>query len=225
MYAWHLWCRFVHITPQHTQHWHWSVCCTVAWRLVSWHTRNQCQMSVAGRWQLAAHWCLLQIVCQPGTSKGIQVLDITEPHTANQTCDWQWHYRWDVMDHPPCIPYLMPSNFCLFGPLKKHLTGKWFTTDSGMKQGVTYWLQTVDIDSFYAKIQSPGLITRQIFKCQWWLFCALKCPTCYPHSLYISKCPTCYPLPSIYHSVPPATHMPSIYQSHNKFLGIRVFLS
>jgi len=155
----------VHITPQHTQHWHWVY---VARRLASWHTRYQCQISVAGRWQLAARLCLLQIVCQPVTSKGIRELDITEPHTANQTCDWQWHYRSDVMDHPPCSPYLTPSNFCLFEPLKKHLAGKWFTTDSEMKQGVTYWLQTVDIDFFYAKIRSPGLITRQMLKCQWW---------------------------------------------------------
>jgi len=81
--------QIVHITPWHTQHWQWSVCRTVARRLVSWHTRNQCQASVAGRWQLAACWCLLQIVCQPGTSKGIQELDITEPQTANQTCGWQ----------------------------------------------------------------------------------------------------------------------------------------
>jgi len=71
----------------------------------------------------------------------------------------------------------MPSNFCLFEPLKKHLAGKWFTTDSEMKQGVTYWLQTIDNDSFYAKIQNPGLIMRQMLKCQWWLFCALL-PTC-----------------------------------------------
>ena len=147
----------VHITPRHTQH-----CRTVARRLVSLCARYQCQVSVAGRWQLAARWCLSQIVCQPGTCQGSQALDITEPHTANQTCDWQWqwHYRSDVMEHPPCSPYLMPSNFCPFEPPKKHLAGKWFTTDSEMKQGVTYWLQTVDIHSFYAKIQSPGLITR-----------------------------------------------------------------
>ena len=31
-----------------------------------------------------------------------------------------------------------------------------------MKQGVTYWLQVFDIDFFYAKIQSPGLIARQM---------------------------------------------------------------
>jgi len=124
MYVWHLWCRFVHITPRYTQHWHWSVCCTVARRLVSWHTGDRCQVSVAGRWQLAARWCLLQIVCQPGASKGIHELDITEPHTPNQTYDLQWHYKWDVMDHPPCSPYLMPSNFSL-DPLRS----TWLASD------------------------------------------------------------------------------------------------
>lgn len=179
--------QIVRITPRHTQHWHWSVYHTVARRLVSSHTRNQCHVSVAGRWQLAARWCLLQIVCQPGSSKGIQELDIIEPHTASQTCDGQWHCRSDVMDRCPCSSYLIPSNFCRFEPLKKHLAGKWFTTDSEMKQGVTYWLQMVDIDFFYAKLQGPGLITRQMLKCQWWLFCALMCTTCYPCALYTSE--------------------------------------
>jgi len=187
MCAWHLWCRFVHITPRHTQHWHWSVCCTVARRLVSWHTRNHCQMYVAGRWQLAARWCLLQIVCQPGTSKGIHELDITEPHTANQTCDWQWHCSWDVMDHPPCSPYLMPSNFCLFEPLKKHLAGKWFTTDSEMKQGVTGYRRLTLIPSMprykaLVSLQDKSLNVNGDYFVLW---CVP--PVTHPRALYISK--------------------------------------
>jgi len=30
----------------------------------------------------------------------------------------------------------MSSDFLLFGPLKKHLAGKWFVTDADMKQAV-----------------------------------------------------------------------------------------
>jgi hypothetical protein len=34
----------------------------------------------------------------------------------------------------------VPSDFHLFGPLKKHLAGKRFAKDADMKQAVTYWL-------------------------------------------------------------------------------------
>jgi hypothetical protein len=58
------------------------------------------------------------------------------------------------MDHPPCSPNLVPSDFHLFVPLKKELAGMWFLTDADMKQAVTSWLQTLNTDSFYAKIQA-----------------------------------------------------------------------
>jgi hypothetical protein len=187
----------VHITPRHTQHWQWSVCHTVAWRIVSWHTRKQCRVSVAGRWQLAARWCQLQIMCQPGTSEGIQKLDITETHTASLTCDFQWHYRSDVMDLPPSSPYLIPSNFCLLEPLKKHVAGKRFTADSEMKQCVTGYRRLTSI---------PSMPRYKALVPKW------------------DKCLNVSGDYFVLWCVPPVTHVPFIHQSRNKFLGIiRVF--
>lgn len=46
-----------------------------------------------------------------------------------------------------------PSDCCLFGPLKKHFTGSWFTKDD-VKKGVTSWLKILDIYFFYVGIQA-----------------------------------------------------------------------
>jgi len=48
--------QMVHIRPSHIHHWNLSICRTMASRLVSWHRRNRCQVSVARRWQVASGW-------------------------------------------------------------------------------------------------------------------------------------------------------------------------
>jgi len=40
-----------------------------------------------------------------------------------------------------------------FGPVNKLLAGKQFTTDTDMKQAVTFWLQTLDADFVCTTIQ------------------------------------------------------------------------
>jgi hypothetical protein len=50
----------------------------------------------------------------------------TNPHTANRTRELLRHYNWEVLDHPPDSPDLAPSDFYLFGLLKKHLGGRRF---------------------------------------------------------------------------------------------------
>jgi hypothetical protein len=56
------------------------------------------------------------------------------------------------MDHCPQNPYFAPSDFNLFGLLKKHQAGKNFAADANIKQAVTSWLQTLDSSFFYAGI-------------------------------------------------------------------------
>jgi hypothetical protein len=50
--------------------------------------------------------------------------DSARPHTANRRRDLLRRYNWEVLDHPPYSPDLAPSDFHLFGPLKKHLGGR-----------------------------------------------------------------------------------------------------
>lgn len=62
------------------------------------------------------------------------------------------------MDHSPYHPSVMPSDFHFFGLLKKCLASKQFATDTSMQQAVSSWLQTLDTNIFYARIQA--LVSR-----------------------------------------------------------------
>jgi len=46
-------------------------------------------------------------------------MEIPGPHSDKKTCDWLWHYSWEVMDHPLYSPDLVLSDFHIFGTLKK----------------------------------------------------------------------------------------------------------
>jgi histone-lysine N-methyltransferase SETMAR len=63
-------------------------------------------------------------------------------------------YNWEVLDHPPYSPDLAPSDFHLFGPLKKHLGGRRLATDGEVQQALMSWLQALDTDLFYAGIDA-----------------------------------------------------------------------
>jgi len=49
---------------------------------------------------------------------------------------------------------MRPRNSHFFGPLNKHLYGKRFATDAGVKQAVTSWLQTLYPYFFYTSVQA-----------------------------------------------------------------------
>jgi hypothetical protein len=49
---------------------------------------------------------------------------------------------------PSCGPDLAPTDFRLFVPLKKHLDGKLFAADAGVKQACTSRLHILDSDCF-----------------------------------------------------------------------------
>jgi hypothetical protein len=61
----------------------------------------------------------------------------------------------------------LPGIFHLFKSLQKHLAGKRFATDADVKQVVTLWLQTLDIN-FFAGIQTMGYTVVQIPLCTTW---------------------------------------------------------
>jgi len=74
--------------------------------------------------------------------------DNATPHTAAQTREWLERYKWDVLCHPPYSPDLAPSDFYLFGPLKRHLSGQTFTTDAECETAVKQWLSS-NVRQFY----------------------------------------------------------------------------
>jgi len=49
---------------------------------------------------------------------------------------------------------MLPSDFNLFAPLKKHLAGKRFATDADVKQAVTSCLSTLNTNFFCGGIKA-----------------------------------------------------------------------
>ena len=48
-------------------------------------------------------------------------------------------FKWDIMDHLPNSPYLVPSDFHLFHHLKKHFAGKKFDDDEVQEEGMKWF--------------------------------------------------------------------------------------
>ncbi|GFR68206.1 histone-lysine N-methyltransferase SETMAR [Elysia marginata] len=70
--------------------------------------------------------------------------DNARPHTARVTQGWLEKYGWDILPHPPHSPDLTPSDYHLFGPLKRELVGKRFDDDKELVDHVWKWLQNLD---------------------------------------------------------------------------------
>ncbi|GFO19770.1 histone-lysine N-methyltransferase SETMAR [Plakobranchus ocellatus] len=58
--------------------------------------------------------------------------DNATPHSANLTQQWLQCYGWEILPHPAHSPDLAPSDFHLFGPLKRHLGGMAFETEDDL---------------------------------------------------------------------------------------------
>jgi histone-lysine N-methyltransferase SETMAR len=52
--------------------------------------------------------------------------DNARPHTAPAAQERIEKLKWELLEHLPYSPDLAPSDFHLFGLLKKHLSGKTF---------------------------------------------------------------------------------------------------
>jgi len=69
--------------------------------------------------------------CREQLSKGIVLLhDNARLHTAAHTVETLQKLKFEVLAHPPYGPYLDPSGYYLFGPLKKALRGCRFTFET-----------------------------------------------------------------------------------------------
>ncbi|GFO44267.1 hypothetical protein PoB_007077200 [Plakobranchus ocellatus] len=75
--------------------------------------------------------------------------DNATPHSANQ-----WLQRYGFLPHPAHSSDLAPSDFHLFGPLKRHLGGMAFGTEDGLTSELRNWFDNLDVDFFRVGIKS-----------------------------------------------------------------------
>ncbi|GFR58959.1 histone-lysine N-methyltransferase SETMAR [Elysia marginata] len=97
--------------------------------------------------------------------------DNAKPHTARVTQGWLVNFRLEILPHPPHRPDLAPSDFYLFGPLKRELVGKRFDDDEELVDHVRKWLQNLDGSFFREGIYS---MVRRWQKCVDRLGCYVK---------------------------------------------------
>ena len=70
----------------------------------------------------------------------IPLYDNTWPHTARLTLETVEQLGIEVLPHPPYSPDLVPSDYHLFGPMKKMLGGQKFASDTEVQSVVRQWL-------------------------------------------------------------------------------------
>ncbi|GFN95635.1 transposase [Plakobranchus ocellatus] len=85
-------------------------------------------------------------------AKGVILLDILLQ--ANLTQQWLQRYGWEILPHPAHSPDLAPSDFHLFGPLKRHLGGMAFETEDDLISELRNWFDNLDVDFFRVGINS-----------------------------------------------------------------------
>ncbi|GFN93392.1 histone-lysine N-methyltransferase SETMAR [Plakobranchus ocellatus] len=61
-------------------------------------------------------------------------------------------YGWEILPHPAHSPDLAPSDFHLFGPLKRHLGGMAFDTEDDLISELRF--DNLDVDFFRVGINS-----------------------------------------------------------------------
>ncbi|GFN99464.1 transposase [Plakobranchus ocellatus] len=85
-------------------------------------------------------------------AKGVILLDILPQ--ANLTQQWLQRYGWEILPHPAHSPDLAPSDFHLFGLLKRHLGGMAFETEDDLISELRNWFDALDVDFFRIGINS-----------------------------------------------------------------------
>ncbi|GFO31909.1 histone-lysine N-methyltransferase SETMAR [Plakobranchus ocellatus] len=89
----------------------------------------------------------------PGVLLMILTRSFTHPpihcwRPANLTQQWLQRYGWEILPHPAHSPDLAPSDFHLFGPLKRLLGGMAFETEDDLISKLWNWFDNLDVDFF-----------------------------------------------------------------------------
>jgi len=61
--------------------------------------------------------------------------------------------KWDILDHPPYSPDLVPNDLHLFLHLKKHAAGQNFDDDDEVQEEVMTWFSGLAADFYDSGIQ------------------------------------------------------------------------
>lgn len=157
-----------------------SICHIVASRLVPWCRRNQCHSCVCSQ-EVMAHFTLVSVATRWAVScflVGTNRWQSPGPILPVGLFTALWL---DDSRPLPAVLTLMPSDFDLFEPRKKHLVGNQSAVDTNMRQAVT-WLQSLHIDYYYAST-GFGAKMGQLLKYGWCLCVRLVCTVCYTFSM------------------------------------------
>ena len=85
-------------------------------------------------------------------SKVLLQHDNARPHTSLKTRKVTSFFGWTTISHSPYSPDLAPSDFYLFGTLKKSLRGRNFSSDEEVKIAVRKWLKTQPVEFYNEEI-------------------------------------------------------------------------
>ncbi|GFN88469.1 histone-lysine N-methyltransferase SETMAR [Plakobranchus ocellatus] len=80
--------------------------------------------------------------------------DNATAHSANLTQQWLQRNCWEIFPPPAHSPDLAPTDFHLFGPLKRHLGGMAFETEDDLISELRNWFDNLDVDFFRVRINS-----------------------------------------------------------------------
>jgi hypothetical protein len=64
-----------------------------------------------------------------------------DPNTTQETQKKNQELQWELLEHPPYIQHLAPSDFHLFGPLENHIGVKSFADGEEVETEVRKWLR------------------------------------------------------------------------------------
>jgi len=76
----------------------------------------------------------------------ILLQDIAVPHRQHSVKNLVQHWGWEVLEHPPCCPDLVPCNYWFFAHVEEHLRGKLLQLEDEVDTAVTASLHHLSKD-------------------------------------------------------------------------------
>jgi hypothetical protein len=98
-------------------HWYLDILTNMAPRLVTWHKRNWCQVSVERRWHFIHVGICFKSLASQVFHMGSEEMEITEPHSATQGYEWKEfpeQLSYSQLSYPvlpPSVPEFQTASF------------------------------------------------------------------------------------------------------------------